>query len=139
MVLLGEEGSELYRLDVPTPPSRIAEVPRDPNTFGGMCYISVLPGDELTLLHWELGVLGLDHTLRLRWRQDLQWNHEIIHIDDREVWFDYHYDSETERSGVKPWGLSIPTGRELFDRSPPIHRVRPKPLRTSLDEYGEPS
>lgn len=128
-VLLGEEGSELLRLDIPTP-SRIAEVPRAWNKVGGMCFISVLPGDEVTLLHWELGVLGLDDTLELRWRQDLEWNHQIVHLDEHEVWFDLMYESEDEpqRIGDQPWGLSVPTGRELFDRTPPSPLIRPAPL-----------
>jgi len=136
MVLLGEEGSVLLRLDIPVP-SRIAEVPRFPNETGGMCYISVYPMEEVTLLHWELGILGLEGSFELLWRQDLEWNHEIVHLDDREVWFDYHYDSETEKVGKRPWGFSVSTGRELFDRRPPSSRLRPKPLPSN--EPDEPT
>jgi hypothetical protein len=127
MVLLGEEGSVLLRLDIPVP-TRIAEVPRFPDETGGMCYISVFPTGEVTLLHWELGVIVLDGTFELLWRQDLEWNHEIVHLDDREIWFDFHYDSETEKVGTRPWGFSMSTGHELFDRRPPSSRLRPKPL-----------
>jgi hypothetical protein len=94
-----------------------------------MCFLTVLSPSPVTLLHWELGVLALDRDLELLWRQDLRWNHEIIHLDVSEIWFDYLYDSENglERIGVEPYGFSVLTGRQLFDRRPPDELMAQKP------------
>jgi len=118
VLAVGEEGTELLRLDLGSDlerplVTRVAEMPRDPNDVGGMCFLTVLSPSPVTLLHWELGVLALDRDLELLWRQDLRWNHEIIHLDVSEIWFDYLYDSENglERIGVEPYGFSVLTGR----------------------------
>jgi hypothetical protein len=70
----------------------------------------------------ELGVLALDPSLDILWRHDLEWNHELIHVDDDEVWFDLLYEVEglPQRIGERPWGFSLVDGRELFDESPPV-------------------
>jgi hypothetical protein len=73
----------------------------------------------MILLNWELGILALDPSFELRWRQDLVWNHQIVHLDDAEIWFDYFYDSGSQRIGVEPYGFSVASGRQLFDRRPP--------------------
>jgi hypothetical protein len=120
-VVMGEFGSELMWLDLDVPAaSRIAELPRFPDS--GMCRLQVLSRSEVVLIHWELGVLAIDDQLELRWRQDLEWNHEITHLDDDEIWFDFMYDSAnlTQRIGVEPCGFSVRTGRQLFDRTPPV-------------------
>lgn len=134
VLAVGEEGTELLRLDLGTDLerpliTRIAEMPRDLNDVGGMCFLTVLSSGPVTLIHWELGVLALDRDLELLWRQDLQWNHEVIHLDDAEIWFDFLYDSEDglERIGVEPYGFSVVTGGQLFDRRPPDDAVAQKP------------
>jgi len=121
-VLVGEEGSELLKLDLERPGwTRMAELPRANNDVGGMRRLEILPRTETTLLHWELGILALDPSLELRWRHDLEWNHEIIYLDDNEIWFDLMYESAElpQRIGDEPWGFSVLDGRQLFDRSPP--------------------
>jgi hypothetical protein len=130
VLLLGEEGAVLLRLDIPIP-ERIAELPRASKKTGGMCFISILVQGEMTLLHWELGVLGLDQTLALGWRQDLEWNHRIVHLDASEIWFDLMYEAANspQRIGDAPWGFSVRTGRQLFDQTPPSPRVPPNPLK----------
>jgi hypothetical protein len=100
----------------------MAELPRvdlEPDAGYHLLQSSVRSG--LFLLHWELDVLALDASFELRWRQDLEWNHEIIHLDDDEIWFDFFYDSldGSQRIGVEPYGCSVVTGRHLFDRRPP--------------------
>jgi hypothetical protein len=120
-VLVGERGSELLKLDLKRPGwTRMAELPRFPND-GGMCRLEILPRTGVTLLHWELGVLALDPSLELRWRHDLEWNHRLIHLDDREIWFDLKYEPDElpQRIGEEPWGFSVLDGRQLFDRRPP--------------------
>lgn len=120
-VLVGERGSELLNLDLQRPGwTRMAEVPRFQND-GGMCYLQVLPRSAVTLLHWELGVLALDSSLQLRWRHDLEWNHSIIYLDDREIWFDLKYESDelAQKIGDEPWGFSVLDGRQLLNRRPP--------------------
>jgi hypothetical protein len=121
-VLVGEEGSELLRLDLERPGwTRMAELPRANNDVGGMRRLEILPRTGVTLLHWELGVLALDHSLELRWRHDLEWNHRLIHLDDEEIWFDLKYEAVSipQRIGDEPWGFSVLDGRHLFDRIPP--------------------
>jgi hypothetical protein len=120
-VVVGEEGSELLKLDLERPGwTRMAELPRFPND-GGMRRLDVLPRTGVTLLHWELGVLALDPSLELRWRHDLEWNHRLIHLDDEEIWFDLKYEPADlpQRIGDEPWGFSVLDGRQLFDRRPP--------------------
>jgi hypothetical protein len=59
--LVGEEGSELLRLDLERPGwTRMAELPRANNDVGGMRRLEILPRTGVTLLHWELGALALD-------------------------------------------------------------------------------
>jgi hypothetical protein len=121
-VLVGEEGSELLRLDLERPGwTRMEELPRANNDVGGMRRLEIVPRTGVTLLHWELGVLALDHSLELRWRHDLEWNHRLIHLDDEEIWFDLKYEAVgiPQRIGDEPWGFSVLDGRQLFDRSPP--------------------
>ena len=120
-VVMGEQGSELLRLDSERPGwTRMAEVPRFP-TDGGMRRLEILPRTGVMLLHWELGVLALEPSLELRWRRDLEWNHRLIHVDDKEIWFDLMYEAEElpQKVGDEPWGFSVSEGRHLFDRSPP--------------------
>ena len=120
-VVMGEDGSELLRLDFGRPSwTLMAEVPRFP-TDGGMRRLESLPRTGMMLLHWELGVLALDLSLELRWRHDLDWNHRLIHLDDREIWFDLMYEAEevSQKIGEEPWGFSVLEGRQLFDRRPP--------------------
>jgi hypothetical protein len=122
-LLVGEEGSELLRLDLDRPVvSRVAELPRvdlEPESGYHRLRLSVRGG--LILLNWELGILALDPTLELCWRQDLDWNHQVVYIDDEEIWFDYFYDPEdgAQRMGVEPYGFAVATGAQLFDRKPP--------------------
>jgi hypothetical protein len=121
-VLVGEEGSELLKLDLERPGwTRMAELPRANNDVGGMRRLEILPRTGVTLLHWELGVLALDPSLELRWRHDLEWNHRLIHLDYAEIWFDLKYEAVgmPQRIGDEPWGFSVLDGRQLFDRSPP--------------------
>jgi hypothetical protein len=98
----------------------MAELPRFPDD-GGMSRLEVLPRTEVTLLHWELGVLALDPSLELRWRHDLEWNHQLIYLDDSEIWFDLKYEPAEipQKIGDEPWGFSVLDGRQLFDRTPP--------------------
>jgi hypothetical protein len=135
VLAVGEEGTELLRLDLGPDlerplVTRVAEIPRDPNSVGGMCFLTVLSPGPVTLIHWERGVLALDRDLELIWRQDLRWNHEIIHLDEAEIWFDYLYDSENglERIGVEPYGFFVVTGGQLFDRRPPEGPMAQKPF-----------
>jgi hypothetical protein len=119
-VVLGEGGSELLKLDFERPGwARLAELPRDYD--GGMRRVEILQRTEVTLLHWELGVLAVDSSLELRWRHDLEWNHQLIYLDDSEIWFDLKYDAAElpHRVGEEPWGFSVLDGRQLFDRRPP--------------------
>lgn len=120
--LAGQEGGELLRLEFEPPGwTRLAELPRFRDDVGGMRNLEVLPRDGLVLLHWELGILAVDEQLDLLWRQDLDWNHRMIHLDGDEVWFDMMYESEEipQRIGERPWGFATADGRELFDRKPP--------------------
>lgn len=120
-VVVGERGSELLKLDFERPGwARVAELPRFPDD-GGMSRLEILPRTEVTLLHWELGVLALDPSLELRWRHDLEWNHQLIYLDDSEIWFDLKYEPAElpQRIGDEPWGFSVLDGRQLFDRRPP--------------------
>jgi len=120
-VVMGEQGSELLRLDFERPGwTRLAEMPRFP-TDGGMRRLEVLPRTGVMLLHWELGVLALQPSLELRWRHDLEWNHRLIHVDDKEIWFDLMYEAKELplKIGDEPWGFSVSEGRQLFDRNPP--------------------
>jgi hypothetical protein len=56
-VVMGEEGSELLRIDLERPGwTRMAEVPRANNDVGGMRRLEILLQTGVTLLHWELGV-----------------------------------------------------------------------------------
>jgi len=122
LVLIGEQGSELFRLNLDPPAwSRVAEMPRISNDTGGMRHIEALPLGEMILLHWELGALALDGMLELVWRHDLDWNHRLIHTDDQELWFDMLYESRElpQRIGERPYGFSMIDGRQLFDRNPP--------------------
>jgi hypothetical protein len=91
-----------------------------------MCRLELDAVTMGALLHWELGVLGLGRSFELRWRQDLEWNHRVIHLDDNEIWFDLMYESNesSQRIGDQPWGFSTLDGRELFDRSPPAPEKR---------------
>jgi hypothetical protein len=117
-VVIGEEGRLLAELDFEVPAwRRVAEVPRFPNTVGGMCFLNPVSRGAMTLVFWELGVLALDSRLDLRWRQDLEWNHRMIHLDDDQVWFDLMYESEDipQKIGESPWGYSLSDGREIFD------------------------
>jgi len=121
-VLVGEEGSELLKLDLEGPGwTRMAELPRANNDVGGMRRLEIMPRTGVTLLHWELGVLALEPSLELRWRHDLEWNHRLIHLDDEEIWFDLKYEAVgiPQKIGDEPWGFSVLDGRQLFDRRPP--------------------
>jgi len=88
------------------------------------------------LLHWELGVLALEPSLELRWRHDLEWNHRLIHVDDKEIWFDLMYEAEElpQKVGDEPWGFSVSRGSTLVRSKPTSIRavrvVRPS-RRTS--------
>lgn len=130
-LLVGQEGLELLRLDFElSAVSRLAELPRiDLESDAGYHVLQTSVRGGLMLLHWELGVLALDGLFELRWRQDLDWNHEIIHVDDDEMWFDYFYDSAdgSQRSGIEPYGFAVATGRQLFDRRPPEGPMARKP------------
>lgn len=122
ILVVGEEGSVLLELDLEVPEGRrVADLPRFPNDVGGMCRLEVFPDPQITLLHWELGILALGPSLQMLWRQDLEWNHSLISLSDDEVWFDLMYESNEipQRIGEAPWGYSIVDGRELFDGSPP--------------------
>jgi hypothetical protein len=116
------KASELLRLDLERPGvSRVAELPRvDLEPDASYHRLKVHVRGEMILLNWELGILALDASFELRWRQDLVWNHRIVHLDDGEIWFDYFYDSEdgSERIDVEPYGFSVATGRQLFGRMP---------------------
>ena len=122
-MLVGQEGSELLKLDLERPTvSRVAELPRiEGEPDAGYHRLKAHVRGEMILLNWELGILALDPSFELRWRQDLVWNHEIVHLDDGEIWFDYFYDSRdgSQRIGVEPYGFSVASGRQLFDRRPP--------------------
>lgn len=73
----------------------MAELSRARNDVGGMRHLEILPRTGVTLLHWELGVLASDHSLELRWRHDLEWNHELVYLNDEEVWFDLMFNPPT--------------------------------------------
>jgi hypothetical protein len=128
-MLVGQEGSELLKLDLERPAvSRVAELPRvnlEPDA--GYHRLKAHLRGEMILLNWELGILALDPSFELRWRQDLVWNHRIVHLDDGEIWFDYFYDSEdgSQQIGVEPYGFSVATGQQLFDRRPPDGATEP--------------
>jgi hypothetical protein len=66
-------------------------------------------------------VLALEPSLELRWRHDLEWNHRLIYLDDREIWFDLMCEAEElpQTMGEEPCGFSSVDGRQLFGRSPP--------------------
>lgn len=122
VLVAGEEGSALYELDLETAEWRqAAELPRFPNVAGGMCRLEVLSRGAVTLLHWELGILGLGMSLELLWRHDLAWNHSIVALTDDEIWFDLMYETGEvpQRIGEAPWGFALVDGRELSDQSPP--------------------
>jgi hypothetical protein len=131
-VLVGQEGSDLFKIDLEhLAASHMAELPRiDIEPDAGYHLLQTSERSGLILLHWELGILALDTSFQIRWRQDLDWNHEIIHIDDDEIWFDYFYDSEdgSQRIGTEPYGFAVATGRQLFDRRPPQGTMARKPL-----------
>lgn len=78
-----------------------AEVPRVENRTGGLCYLRPVIAGDLVIVFWELGVLALDRGLELRWRHDLEWNHEVIHLDENQVWFDLMYESDDVHGHVK--------------------------------------
>jgi hypothetical protein len=120
-MLVGQEGSELLKVDLERPTvSRVAELPRiDLEPDAGYHRLKAHIRGGMILLNWELGILALDPSFELRWRQDLVWNHQIVHLDDAEIWFDYFYDSGSQRIGVEPYGFSVASGRQLFDRRPP--------------------
>ena len=123
ILLVGEEGAELLALDIDSARwTRVAELARFPNDVGGMRRLEALELRGVVLLHWEVGVLCLGPSLELRWHHDLDWNHTIVSLDDSEVWFDLLYESDEvqQRIGEQPWGYSVPNGRELFDRTPPV-------------------
>ena len=123
-VVMGEDGSELLRLDFERPGwTRMAEVPRF-WTDGGMRRLEILQRTGVALLHWELGLLALEPSLELRWRHDLEWNHRLIYLDDSEIWFDLMYEADEvpQQIGDEPWGFSALDGRQLFDRRPPASK-----------------
>jgi hypothetical protein len=122
-LVVGQEGSELLRLDLERPAaSRMAELTRiDIEPDAGYHLLQTSERSGLILLHWELGILALDASFELRWRQDLDWNHRIVYVDDEEIWFDLFYEARDlpQRIGDEPYGFSVVTGRQLFDHRPP--------------------
>jgi hypothetical protein len=122
LAILGEGGGDLIAIDLNTSStSLLVEIPRFPDTVGGMCYIETISKGALTLLTWELGLLALGTSIDVLWRHDLEWNHQMIHIDEKAIWFDLMYESSDipQRIGEHPWGYSLQTGRELLGDLPP--------------------
>lgn len=125
ILLLGEEGTMLVEIDLHSGSGRrVAEVPRANNDVGGMCFLRATELGDGVLVRWELGVLVLDSDLSLRWRQDLEWNHQVIQLDDRSIWFDLKYEAidDPQRIGDQPYGFSLADGHELLDEKPSAQR-----------------
>ena len=121
VLALGDEGSLLFEVGLGSFAVRsVAEMPRFANDAGGMCRLEWFEVDGLVVMTWELGVLVLDSSLRLRWRQDLEWNHCVVSVGSDEIWFDVMYESEEslQRVGEAPFGFGLSDGRELRGRRP---------------------
>jgi hypothetical protein len=122
LLLMGEEGQIVIYVDADHCSwTWMAELPRFEDRTGGMRHLHTQPVRGAVVVLWELGVLVIDHELKLRWRHDLEWNHSLAYIDDSQVWFNLMYDSEenVQRVEERPWGFSILDGHELFDTNMP--------------------